>query len=402
MALATPVSKADVALATHSLAGGGAERAMVLLANELSARGYAVDLVTWNSEGISAGSYRHLVSPAVRQETLSPSNRPWVLAWRLGRHLRAAGYPPLLTTLPTANLAGLSLKAVWGRRLRVVVRVAGHMTSVLDNPGSGRWFRGWLLGHNHLLRFADAVVCLNEEMAVDLKGHAPGAASRMVVIPNPAPVSEILARAALPPHPAFAELADGGQDGRSAPVIVSAGRLAPQKDQATLLRAFARLGPGLDGVMPSLLLLGEGPERGRLEGLGRELGVSGRLRMPGFVDNPYACMGRARVVAQTSVYEGDSHVPVEALSCGTRVLLTGFPGARELLRGRDCFGEVVGVGDVAGLAAGLRRALEGPALSGASREALIEAMRMERDVGWAVDRYAAALGLPSPPSGRGQ
>ena len=337
-----PPRRPDVVLLVNSLAGGGAELAMVLLANELSARGYAVALATWVLEDERLGSHRRLVSDAVRQERLTPARMSWTRALRIARYLRAVGYPPLLTALPTANLAGLALKVALGRRARVVARIDSHMSSVLVAPATGCRLRFWYFWHNRLLRYADAVVCLNEEMAEDLRGHAPGAASRMVVIPNPAPVSDIRERAESPPHPSFAELA-GGDDGR-APVIVSVGRLSWEKDQATLLRAFARLGPAPDGVMPRLLLLGEGPERGRLEALAAELGVNERLRMPGFVDNPYACMARARLVAQTSVYEG------RFVGSGGGVVVRdaggadGFPGARELLRGRDWLGEMAGVG----------------------------------------------------------
>ena len=386
----TPPRKPDVVLLVNSMSGGGAERAMVLLANELALRGYAVDLVTWVAEDDQRGSHRRLVSDAVRQARLTPGRKAWTRFGRIMRYLRAVGYPPLLTTLPMSNLAGLLLKAMPGRRGRVVVRMASHMSSALVDPATGRRSRFWYFWHNRLLRFADAVVCLNEEMAEDLKLHARGVSSRIVVIPNPAPVSLIREKAALPPHPAFVELAGGDE---RVPVIVSVGRLSPEKDQATLLRAFARLGPAPDGVMPRLLLLGEGPERDRLEALAAELGVSERLRMPGFVDNPHACMARARAVAQTSVYEGDSQVPVEALSCGTRVVLTAFPGARELLQGREWLGEMVGVGDVYGLAEGMRRALESPR---ASRETLRGVMLAERDMDRVVDRYVVALGLQRP------
>ena len=387
----TSSDRPDVVMLVNSLAGGGAERAMVLLANELALRDYAVSLSTWSDEGCQSGSLRHLVSDAVRQARLKPERATWMRVLRIAHYLQSVGFPPLLTALPTANLVGLLMKAALGRRGRLVARIDNHIPAKLADPATSRRERRILRLNNRLLRFADAVACLNEEMAEDLKRRAPGAASRIVVIPNPAPVSWIREKAALPPHPAFVELA-GGVDGQ-APVIVSVGRLASQKDQTTLLRAFALLGPASDGALPRLLVLGEGPERRRLEALAAELCVSERVRMPGFVDNPYACMARARVVAQSSVYEGDSLVPAEALSCGTRVVLTAAPGVRELLRGREWLGEVVGVGDVGGLAKGMRRALAEPRMPG---DVLSDVMLAERDVSRAVAQYIAALGLKAP------
>ena len=90
--------------------------------------------------------------------------------------------------------------------------------------------------------------------------------------------------------PGFAEKL-GGEPGHpwfrddGAPVILSAGRLTPQKDYATLLRAFATLVSRKDA---RLIVIGEGEERGALERLAQELGIGDRVALPGFVVNPYS------------------------------------------------------------------------------------------------------------------
>lgn len=72
-------------------------------------------------------------------------------------------------------------------------------------------------------------------------------------------------------------------------MILGAGRLNPQKDFATLVRAFARV----RAEQPiRLVILGDGNQRGEILGLAHRLGVAEDLDLPGFVDNPLAWMSR--------------------------------------------------------------------------------------------------------------
>ena len=115
------------------------------------------------------------------------------------------------------------------------------------------------------------------------------------------------------------------------PVVLGVGRLAPQKDFAMLLRAFADLAPSRD---LHLVILGEGPERASLEAQAKALGVSGRVFFPGFVDDPEAYARRARVFALSSRNEGFPGALIEALEAGPAIVSTDCPfGPREVLDG---------------------------------------------------------------------
>jgi glycosyltransferase involved in cell wall biosynthesis len=108
-----------------------------------------------------------------------------------------------------------------------------------------------------------------------------------------------------------------------------------------------------------LVVLGEGPERARLETLALELGISEDVAFCGFVPNPYAWMARARVVVMSSAWEGLPTVLIEALAVGTPVVSTDCPsGPREILDG-GAFGSLVPVGDSAALGHAVSTALGG-------------------------------------------
>ena len=166
-------------------------------------------------------------------------------------------------------------------------------------------------------------------------------------------------------------------------VLMAVGRLAPQKDFRNLLEAFARV-RSRRGVR--LVILGEGPERARLESLAADLGIAADVKMPGAVLNPFAYMARASLFVLSSAWEGFGNVLVEALACGCPIVSTDCPsGPREILDG-GAFGPLVPVGDDEALADGIIHALALPADRGRLRE-----RAQIFSVHAAVDRYLEVL-----------
>jgi glycosyltransferase involved in cell wall biosynthesis len=140
---------------------------------------------------------------------------------------------------------------------------------------------------------------------------------------------------------------------REAGLIVSVGRLSPEKDHATLIRTFAKLGR----ADLRLEIAGEGPMREPLQALVYELSLEDRVKLPGYVTDPFSVFGRAQLAVSSSLYEGFGNAIVEALACGTPVVATDCPyGPREILAdGRH--GTLVPVGDADALANAITQAM---------------------------------------------
>jgi glycosyltransferase involved in cell wall biosynthesis len=175
------------------------------------------------------------------------------------------------------------------------------------------------------------------------------------------------------------------------PVILGVGRLEPQKDFATLLRAFSTV----HADRPCrLVILGEGGQRRELQALAAELGIAADLAMPGFVTNPYAYLRHASLFAFSSRWEGFGNALVEALAVGTPVVSTDCPdGPSEILEGGR-FGPLVPVGDHAALADAMRLVLDGPPAPDQLRAA---AQRYTQEV--SATAYLEAMGLdPAGPA----
>jgi glycosyltransferase involved in cell wall biosynthesis len=165
--------------------------------------------------------------------------------------------------------------------------------------------------------------------------------------------------------------------------VLGVGRLVPQKDFATLVRAFARVRARRSA---RLLVLGEGPGRCELERLAGELGVACEVRFAGRVESAPAYMARAAVFALSSAWEGFGRVLVEALAVGCPVVSTDCPsGPREILED-GAFGPLVPVGNAEALAEAIEAVLDRPP----ERSALVkraEAFSIERG----VERYLEVL-----------
>lgn len=324
------------------MAGGGAERGALKLAEGLVHRGFDVDLVLAAAEGPRMAE----VPPEVRVVDLA-ARRVATSVPALVRYLRRESPLAMACVLDHANVAALLASRVARYAGRVVV-VEQNTLSLAAANGKTRRARLMPLLVARVYPWADYVVGVSVGVVDDLVRHADLDPEKVRVIFNPI-ISPDLAQRAREPvdHP---WLANG------TPVFVAAGRLQPQKDFPTLLRAFARV---VESRPARLVVLGEGPERARLEALVSELGLGDSVELPGATSNPYAFMARAVAFVLSSRWEGLPTVLVEALSCGVPVIATDCPsGPREILAGGE-FGELVPVGDVGALTLAMNAALSG-------------------------------------------
>jgi glycosyltransferase involved in cell wall biosynthesis len=134
--------------------------------------------------------------------------------------------------------------------------------------------------------------------------------------------------------------------------VLNVGRLAEQKDQRTLIKAFAELAS--DHPDWTLRIVGQGPLRSELEKMIAALGLGRRVELAGIIEDMESEYASAQLFAMPSRYESFGLATAEALSAGIPSI--GFadcPGTNELIE-HDVNGLLVGGPDrVAALAAGL-------------------------------------------------
>ena len=134
------------------------------------------------------------------------------------------------------------------------------------------------------------------------------------------------------------------------PTLVYGGRLVPQKELDVALRAL------LPNEKVTLVVAGDGPERGRLEGLARELGLNGRTRFLGARSRRslFELFRAADATLLSSSWESFALVAAEALTVGTPVIAPSAGGVAEVVEdGRN--GLLVPASDPSALAAAIGR-----------------------------------------------
>ena len=395
-------SPCRVAIFMPSLTGGGAERVLLQVASGIAARGYEVDLLLSRVKGSHDESIPVNLEPVrlaacsdlrARAMALSAAGKAWpdllkpvILPAKSSWALR---YLPALTRYleerrPVAMLSANSwpnLVAIWARRLaavetRIVVSERVHLSERVTQLN-----RKWRWRHlPHLIHAnypeAAAIITVSQGVADDLMRAAELAPGSALALPNPVVTPELLAKAEEPNSDPW--LAEG-----EPPVVLGVGRLHPQKDFPTLLRAFARA----RAARPlRLIVLGEGAERERLERLSRELGIAEDVRFPGFVANPFSYMSRSAVFALSSVYEGLPGVLIQALACGCPSVSTDCPsGPAEILEGGR-LGCLIPVGDDRALAEAILHTLQSPA-----ERALLRKKGLDFAADPAIERYLSIM-----------
>ncbi|HEY9737055.1 MAG TPA: glycosyltransferase [Trichocoleus sp.] len=135
----------------------------------------------------------------------------------------------------------------------------------------------------------------------------------------------------------------------------SIGRLDPMKGHDVLLKALAQV----DNIR--LVILGEGAFRPQLEQLVDELGLQGRVKLAGWVEQPRPYLGTFDAIAQPSRSEGFPLTVVEAMLAARPVVATRVGSIPEAISDSES-GLLVEKDDVEGLAAALRRLRDDAAL----------------------------------------
>jgi glycosyltransferase involved in cell wall biosynthesis len=333
-----------ISLFMESLGGGGAERVMLNLARKFAQWGHQIDLVVASAKG----RYLSQVPDLVRLVDLGTA-RTITAILPLAGYLRRESPDVLLSQMGHCNIVSLLARKLARSATRVVISEVSLMGVSTANPVQLR-SRLIPLFAKKLYPQADGIITVSHGAANDLAHVLDLPFDRIDVIYNPVVTPELHERAdRMVEHPWFS--ADGP------PVIIGVGRLDPEKDFLTLLRAsnIVRKNRNI-----RLMILGEGPERLTLESLVHELGMTDVVTLPGFVENPLPFIANASVLVLTSRFEGLSNVLIEALACGTPVVATDCPGGPTEILDGGRYGKLAPVGDAENLARAIEETLVNP------------------------------------------
>lgn len=113
------------------------------------------------------------------------------------------------------------------------------------------------------------------------------------------------------------------------PRIISVGRLYPQKNQAMMIRAFAKVADDFPDWQ--LVIFGEGPLRAELESLVSSFKLQDRVSLPGRTEHVIEELRKSKIFCMSSDYEGMSNSMIEAICVGLPIITTAVSGVKELV-----------------------------------------------------------------------
>ncbi|MCC7162722.1 MAG: glycosyltransferase [Anaerolineae bacterium] len=334
------MARRKVLVVRPALGAGGAEQVTVTLLRHLDRARFESTLALVRKEGV----FLVQVPPDVKVHDLRGRNLwlGWIPLARLLRRER----PDVVLSLGGSDVAAAVAWRMTGRRGRLVL----SERNTVAHSGL-TWKRRLMIRlKQRTYPIADTLIAVSEGVKADMVRTLGIPPERITVIYNPIVDQDLMGQAKEPvAHPWF---------GEDVPIVLGVGRLTPQKDFATLMRAFRQV---RKSRTCRLVILGEGPLRGELEGLARELEIEGDVWLPGFDRNPFKYMARCSVFVLSSRHEGLPGVLIQAMACGAPVVSTDCPyGPAEIIEesGRD--GILVPVGDVEKMSARINDLLDLP------------------------------------------
>jgi glycosyltransferase involved in cell wall biosynthesis len=289
-------------LVINSLAGGGAERVFTTLVTDLARFRGECDFVValLDDEEVEAYILPDWVK-VYRVDSKASLNASVRRLCGLFRQLRP---DVCISFLTRANFAAIVAGRLYGCKTIISERV--NTTAHLAGRGKNAISRALV---RILYPRADGIIAVSQGVKDTLVKDFFVSADRVTVIPNPFDIDRI---ATLALQPAPFEIAPGDW--------ATMGRLVPTKNAALAIRAFVAA-----STKGRLFVLGDGPLRGELEALVRDLDASDRVRICGFVENPYAVLGRCDAYILPSEAEGFPNAMVEAMALGKPVVATDCP-----------------------------------------------------------------------------
>jgi glycosyltransferase involved in cell wall biosynthesis len=332
-----------ISIILPNLKFGGVEKMRLLLAQSWIKEGYRVEVVLMRKVGELVTAYQDGANPVLIHEL--GVDRISLAILPLARYLRQSKPDIVLTAMWPLTTVSVIAWLIAGRPGRLYLSEHTHLSvaRVSELRSSLMFIKATIYLSYY---FAHGIIAVSQGVKDDLVKTFSIGVDRIRVIYNPAGTNR------------FSESRTGlsrrCSDCSEPFNILTVGELKDSKKHDLLIRAFANL-PSTFSC--NLYIVGEGELRSSLEKLIVELGLQGRVFLPGFFLDVSEWYQKAHLFVLSSGWEGFGNVIVEAMSFGVPVVSTDcLSGPREILM-NGLYGKLVPCGSVGSLSSAMEESL---------------------------------------------
>lgn len=306
----------NVAIIISSLKGGGAERVVSLLSQELCKR-YNLYLIVFDSEDMAYSYGGNLVDINVKShgnifmKIINVIRR----TYKVRKSKKQYNIQYSISFLGSANIVNILSR----RKDKVIVSIRSHM-SKRKNDGI-MYIIGYL--NKFLYNMADTIIAISNGVAKDLIKNYKIKKESVSCIYNPIDIAKIDELSLEPLHSNHLFTDETF-------TIINVGRLTNAKGQWHLIRALSYVKKEIANI--KLLILGQGELENYLKDLVENLGLNDNVVFLGYQKNPFKYIRKSDLFVFSSLYEGFGNVIIESMACNTPIISTDCrSGPREIL-----------------------------------------------------------------------
>lgn len=321
---------------TNSLYGGGAEKVLQTIINNLDSEKYKITLYSIHREAIDRSIYTGDFDYKFVFNTYTGKSSVLKKFFQFFSKIKGKMFNVCSSKtfyriffhekydVEIAFIEGESTKIISGSTNKNSRKYAWVHIDLEKNPWTSFLYDNVLDEEEHYSAF-DKIICVSDSVKAAFLRKFKIDEKKIITKYNPVDRDEIIKRSS-----ETLDFRSCKMDFR----LISVGRLVEQKGYDRLVRISNRLKNA--GVSFELLILGEGKERNKLEQYIKENELENTVFLLGFQNNPYKFMRSSDLFVCSSRSEGFSTVVTEAVVLGLPVISTECAGISELFGNYNC------------------------------------------------------------------
>lgn len=349
-----------------SMRGGGSERVISILLKYLDREKFDLSLVLLQKEG----KYLADIPEDVKLYDLKSSKVRYSV-FKLISLIRTTRPDIVFSTLGHMNLM-LSLLRPWLSKKITFIARESNTVSIKNKYSSHPKIFDFL--YKNFYDNFDLIVCQSLYMKNDLIKNYNVSYDKIHVINNPVEIEKINS---------MVNTDDMNPFSKQKMNLLSVGRLNRQKGYDLLIQALAKL----EHIDFKMTILGEGPEKEKLQNMVNDYGLEKKIHFAGFKTNPYSYMKNADIFILSSRFEGFPNVVLETNACGTPVVAFNCPGGTNEIIQNGLNGFLCECENIESLAATIEKA----AKYHFDKNAIISYIKQTYDVDIIIKQYEEVL-----------